>query len=433
MADRPSSTSALRQSTSRASSAPYCPARPGHGVDLGLVVLAEVGGVGAGDGALLAHPRDGHGGVETPGEGDADALADGQGGEDLGHDARLYRTLHMHTLPACRWAPLFSASLPLVPARCPCPPAVLRVFRRAAVAARARVCPSLSRPGRSRVNGIAHRAVAYQLLVDVPLASSWPPGAGPPAGGGPGSLGASISKSPMHSPALCPAGRLRRCGLCARGSVPGRPGRPRRPLGAAVTVTGAAVALVVARPPSGALPVVAGGCGARRCLRCAPVLVAVPRRLSRRRRRRGPGCVASHQVPRPSWTPSGARSSRTSFRVVTPPTFGQEPSRSRCQRRRGTRSPPPRPTGAAPCRRAAGAAGWSAPTSLLRSAPAWRGPSGRCRAGPSGALSGTASARPFGPRRCRCAGPWPCCRRHVRLCLLGGGAPASLRRPQLGR
>ena len=68
----------------------------GHGVDLRLVVLAEVGRVRAGDRPLLAHPRDGHGGVETPGEGDADALADGQGGEDLGHDARLYRTLHIH-------------------------------------------------------------------------------------------------------------------------------------------------------------------------------------------------------------------------------------------------------------------------------------------------------------------------------------------------
>ena len=68
----------------------------GDGVDLGLVVLTEVGRVRAGDRPLLAHPRDGHGGVETPGEGDADALADGQGGEDLGHDARLYRTLHMH-------------------------------------------------------------------------------------------------------------------------------------------------------------------------------------------------------------------------------------------------------------------------------------------------------------------------------------------------
>src|SRR5690349_13265251 len=35
------------------------------GVDLGLVVLAEVRGVRAGDSALLAHPRDRDRGVET--------------------------------------------------------------------------------------------------------------------------------------------------------------------------------------------------------------------------------------------------------------------------------------------------------------------------------------------------------------------------------
>ena len=57
----------------------------GHRVDVGLVVLADVGGVRAGHGALLAHPRDGDGGVETTGEGDADAFADGQAGEDFRH------------------------------------------------------------------------------------------------------------------------------------------------------------------------------------------------------------------------------------------------------------------------------------------------------------------------------------------------------------
>ncbi|MNW68114.1 hypothetical protein D3C74_468120 [compost metagenome] len=46
-----------------------------HGVDVRLVVLPDVGGVGAGHRTLVAHPRDGDGGVETPGEGDADALA----------------------------------------------------------------------------------------------------------------------------------------------------------------------------------------------------------------------------------------------------------------------------------------------------------------------------------------------------------------------
>ena len=57
----------------------------GDAVDVGLVVLADVGGVGARDGALGAHPGDRDGGVETSGEGDADALADGQGGENLAH------------------------------------------------------------------------------------------------------------------------------------------------------------------------------------------------------------------------------------------------------------------------------------------------------------------------------------------------------------
>ena len=76
------------------------PGAVGDRVDLGLVVLAEVGRVRAGDRALLPHPRDGDGGVETSGEGDADAFADGQGGQDLGHDARLYRSLHTHQLPS---------------------------------------------------------------------------------------------------------------------------------------------------------------------------------------------------------------------------------------------------------------------------------------------------------------------------------------------
>ena len=84
-AARPSSTSEVRQSTARAISAPYSQGPAGDAGDVGLVVLADVGGVGARDGALGAHPRDRHGGVEASGEGDADALADGQGGEDLAH------------------------------------------------------------------------------------------------------------------------------------------------------------------------------------------------------------------------------------------------------------------------------------------------------------------------------------------------------------
>ncbi len=57
----------------------------GHAGQVGLVVLAEVGGVGAGNGTVLAHPGDGDRGVEPPGERDADLLALGQGFENLGH------------------------------------------------------------------------------------------------------------------------------------------------------------------------------------------------------------------------------------------------------------------------------------------------------------------------------------------------------------
>src|SRR5690606_23652857 len=64
----------------------------GHGGDVGLVVLPDVGGVGAGHGTLVAHPGDGDRGVETSGEGDADAFADGETGEDLGHAPYFMRT-----------------------------------------------------------------------------------------------------------------------------------------------------------------------------------------------------------------------------------------------------------------------------------------------------------------------------------------------------
>ena len=56
-----------------------------HAGDVGLVVLPDVGGVGARDGALGAHPGDRHRGVEAAGERDADALADREGGQDLAH------------------------------------------------------------------------------------------------------------------------------------------------------------------------------------------------------------------------------------------------------------------------------------------------------------------------------------------------------------
>ena len=55
------------------------------GVVVGLVGLAEVGGVGVGDGAFLLHPVEGGGGVEAAGEGDADFLVEGEGFENDGH------------------------------------------------------------------------------------------------------------------------------------------------------------------------------------------------------------------------------------------------------------------------------------------------------------------------------------------------------------
>ena len=85
IAARPSSTSSRRQSTARAISAPYSQRPDGDAGDVGLVVLADVGGVGARDRALVAHPGHGDGRVEAAGEGDADALTLGEGGEDLGH------------------------------------------------------------------------------------------------------------------------------------------------------------------------------------------------------------------------------------------------------------------------------------------------------------------------------------------------------------
>ncbi len=72
----------------------------GHGVEFGLVVLAEVGGVGVRDRSAVAHPGDGGRRVEPAGEGDADAFADRQRHEDLrvrggggcsvGHGRRRY-------------------------------------------------------------------------------------------------------------------------------------------------------------------------------------------------------------------------------------------------------------------------------------------------------------------------------------------------------
>ena len=87
-ATSPSCTSRSRQSTSRAELGAVVERATGDVADVVLVVLAEVGGVRARHGAVLAHPRDGHRRVEAAGERDADALADREGDEDLRHRAR---------------------------------------------------------------------------------------------------------------------------------------------------------------------------------------------------------------------------------------------------------------------------------------------------------------------------------------------------------
>ena len=60
----------------------------GNRADVGLVVLAEVGGEGVRDRALLAHPGEGAAGVEAAGKGDADALADRKRAEDRAAERR---------------------------------------------------------------------------------------------------------------------------------------------------------------------------------------------------------------------------------------------------------------------------------------------------------------------------------------------------------
>ncbi|MNT78587.1 hypothetical protein D3C72_2178350 [compost metagenome] len=57
-------------------------------VVVGLVGLAQVGGVGVGDGAVVAHPQERRAGVQAAGKGDADFLAGGQVREDSGHCLR---------------------------------------------------------------------------------------------------------------------------------------------------------------------------------------------------------------------------------------------------------------------------------------------------------------------------------------------------------
>ena len=54
-------------------------------VVVGLVRLAQVGGVGVGDRAFLAHPQERSTGVEPAGEGNADFLLRGEVLENRGH------------------------------------------------------------------------------------------------------------------------------------------------------------------------------------------------------------------------------------------------------------------------------------------------------------------------------------------------------------
>ena len=69
--------------------------------DVGLVVLAEVGGERVRDRAALAHPRERAAGVEAARERDADALADGERAED---DAAPFGVTGAHASPS-RWWP----------------------------------------------------------------------------------------------------------------------------------------------------------------------------------------------------------------------------------------------------------------------------------------------------------------------------------------
>jgi hypothetical protein len=56
-------------------------------VVVGLVRLAEIGGIGKDAGALLLHPQQRRAGVETARESDADFLARGQAFQDHTHQA----------------------------------------------------------------------------------------------------------------------------------------------------------------------------------------------------------------------------------------------------------------------------------------------------------------------------------------------------------
>ena len=57
---------------------------------VGLVVLAEVRRVRAGDGAVLPHPGNGHRGVQTARKRDTDLLPLGQRLKNFGHEVGAY-------------------------------------------------------------------------------------------------------------------------------------------------------------------------------------------------------------------------------------------------------------------------------------------------------------------------------------------------------
>src|SRR5699024_1086712 len=58
-------------------------------IEVGLVVLADIGRVGAGDGSLVAHPRDCAGGVQAAGEGDSNVLTDWERRQYFRHGTSL--------------------------------------------------------------------------------------------------------------------------------------------------------------------------------------------------------------------------------------------------------------------------------------------------------------------------------------------------------
>ena len=61
----------------------------GNGIVVFFVRLTQVGGVGVGQGTLVLHPAQGGRGVQAPGEGDADLLADGYGLQNGFHEYSL--------------------------------------------------------------------------------------------------------------------------------------------------------------------------------------------------------------------------------------------------------------------------------------------------------------------------------------------------------